>query len=58
MRAWLRDRGLLLVNLLLFVIFIGGMILTGVRVYNEEQAEHGGELCPCSATWAPGTSSR
>jgi len=43
MRTWLRDRGLLLVNLLLFVVFIGGMILTGVRVYNEEQAEHGGE---------------
>ena len=43
MRTWLRDRGLLLVNLALFVIFIGGMILTGVRVYNDEQAEHGGE---------------
>jgi hypothetical protein len=28
---------------LLFVVFIGGMILTGVRVYNDEQAEHGGE---------------
>ena len=43
MRTWIRDRGLLLANLLLFVVFIGGMILTGVRVYNDEQAEHGGE---------------
>ena len=43
MRTWLRDHGLLVANLALFVIFIGGMILTGVRVYNSEQAEHGGE---------------
>ena len=43
MPTWVRDRGLLLANLLLFVVFIGGMILTGVRVYNDEQAEHGGE---------------
>ena len=43
MRTWLRDRGLLLVNLILFALFIVGMVLTGVRVYNDEQAEHGGE---------------
>jgi hypothetical protein len=42
MRTWFRDHGLLLVNLAIFVIFIGGMVLSGVRVYNEEQAEHGG----------------
>jgi hypothetical protein len=42
MRTWFRDHGLLLVNLALFVIFIGGMVLSGVRVYNSEQAEHGG----------------
>ena len=42
MRTWVRDHGLLLVNLALFVIFIGGMVLSGVRVYNSEQAEHGG----------------
>jgi hypothetical protein len=41
MRSWFRDHGLLLVNLALFVIFIGGMALSGVRVYNSEQAEHG-----------------
>jgi hypothetical protein len=40
MRTWLRDHGLLLANLALFVIFIGGMALSGVRVYNSEQAEH------------------
>ncbi len=29
MRTWVRDHGLLLANLALFVIFIGGMVLTG-----------------------------
>jgi hypothetical protein len=43
MRTWVRDRGLLLANLLLFVVFIGGMVLTGVRVYNDEERQHGGQ---------------
>jgi hypothetical protein len=43
MRGWLRDRGLLITNLLLFVIFFGGMVLSGVRVYNSDQLEHGGQ---------------
>jgi hypothetical protein len=41
MRTWLRDHGLLIANLALFVIFFGGMIFSGVRVYNSEQLEHG-----------------
>ena len=41
MREWLRDHGLLIANLALFVIFFGGMVLSGVRVYNSEQTEHG-----------------
>ena len=41
MRPWLRDHGLLIANLLLFVIFFGGMVLSGVRVYNAQQLEHG-----------------
>ena len=41
MRGWLRDHGLLIANLLLFVIFFIGMVLSGVRVYNSEQLEHG-----------------
>jgi hypothetical protein len=40
-REWLRDHGLLIANLTLFVIFFGGMVLSGVRVYNSEQIEHG-----------------
>ncbi len=40
-RSWLRDHGLLLANLALFVIFFGGMVLSGVRVYNSDQLEHG-----------------
>ena len=43
MREWLRDHGLLITNLLLFVIFFGGMVLSGVRVYNSDQLEHGGQ---------------
>ena len=41
MREWLRDHGLLIANLLLFVIFFVGMVLSGFRVYNSEQLEHG-----------------
>src|ERR671921_630572 len=41
MRTWLRDHGLLLANLALFLIFIGGMALSGHRVYNSDQMEHG-----------------
>ena len=29
MRAWLRDHGLLIANLALFVIFFGGMVFLG-----------------------------
>jgi hypothetical protein len=42
MRTWFRNHGLLLANLALFLIFIGGMALSGVRVYNSNQQEHGG----------------
>jgi hypothetical protein len=39
MHDWLRDHGLLIANLALFVIFFGGMILSGVRVYNSGSSE-------------------
>jgi len=32
----------LITSLLLFVIFFGGMVLSGVRVYNFDQVDHGG----------------
>ena len=41
MSTWLRDRGLLIANLALFVIFLGGMLLTGAKVYSDDQVEHG-----------------
>jgi hypothetical protein len=41
MSTWIRDRGLLIANLVLFVVFLGGMILTGARVYSDDQVEHG-----------------
>jgi hypothetical protein len=41
MRTWLRDHGLLLANLALFGIFMVAMAVSGHRVYNSDQAEHG-----------------
>jgi hypothetical protein len=41
MSTWIRDRGLLIANLALFVVFLGGMILTGAQVYSDDQVEHG-----------------
>jgi hypothetical protein len=40
-RNWIRDHGLLLANLALFLVFFGGMIASGYRVYNDEQTQHG-----------------
>jgi hypothetical protein len=40
MRAWVRDHGLLLANVGLFAVFFLGMVLSGVRAYNADQAEH------------------
>jgi hypothetical protein len=40
-RAWLRDRGLLLANAGLFVVFLLGMALAGVGAYNSDQQSHG-----------------
>jgi hypothetical protein len=40
-KTWLRNHGLLLANLGLFVAFFAGMIISGVRVYNDNQLEHG-----------------
>ena len=41
MRKWARDHGLLLVNSGLFLVFLVGMALAGVRAYNVDQAAHG-----------------
>jgi hypothetical protein len=40
MRRILRDNGLLIANLALFVIFLVAMSLAGVREYNADQLEH------------------
>jgi hypothetical protein len=39
--AWLKNHGLLLTNLALFLVFLVGMTMTGWQVYNDEQLEHG-----------------
>jgi hypothetical protein len=41
MTAWLRNHGLLLGNLFLFLLFLAGMSLTGWQSQNEEQLQHG-----------------
>lgn len=41
MRTWVREHGLLLANAGLFVVFFGGMVLSGAAAYSEEQAAHG-----------------
>ena len=45
-RAWMRDRGLLLSNVVLFLIFFAGMVASGYQVYNDEQTEHGQQAEP------------
>ncbi len=42
MNTWIRERGLLLVNLGLFFVFFVGMAVFGFNVYNEDQSSHGG----------------
>lgn len=39
-RGWLRDRGLLIANLGLFLVFLVAMVLAGVRAYNSDQTDH------------------
>ncbi len=41
MAKWAKEHGLLLANLALFLIFFGGMILSGAATYSEEQQAHG-----------------
>jgi hypothetical protein len=42
MRTWMRDHGLLLANVGLFLTFLVGMWLSGQRTYNADQLAHGG----------------
>ncbi|MGY2744312.1 DUF6766 family protein [Arthrobacter sp. UYCu723] len=41
MSKWVRERGLLLANIGLFLVFFGGMILSGAADYSEDQVTHG-----------------
>ncbi len=43
MRGWVRNHGLLVANVVLFVVFFGGMILSGAASYSEDQLAHGQE---------------
>ena len=41
MRKFVKEHGLLLVNVGLFLAFFGGMILSGAAAYSEDQQSHG-----------------
>jgi len=41
MPRWLKNNGLLLVNAGLFVVFLGGMVVSGASAYNDDQLTHG-----------------
>lgn len=41
MDQMLRNNGLSIVLLLLFVVFIAGQVVTGMHEYNDERADHG-----------------
>ncbi|MEN8582955.1 hypothetical protein B1A87_017345 [Arthrobacter sp. KBS0703] len=41
MSKWVKEHGLLLANVALFLIFFGGMILSGASSYSDDQLTHG-----------------
>lgn len=43
LRQWIKEHGLLLANVGLFVLFFGGMVISGAASYSEDQQTHGGE---------------
>lgn len=40
--GWVKDHGLLLANIVLFLLFFGGMVISGAAEYSEDQLVHGG----------------
>ncbi|MGP4030808.1 DUF6766 family protein [Pseudarthrobacter sp. 1C304] len=38
---WVKDHGLLLANIALFLVFFGGMVVSGAAEYSEDQLAHG-----------------
>jgi hypothetical protein len=52
--SWFRDRGLTLVLVSMFVLFLVGQMATGFAEYNAEQQEHGRPLVTLSTYFATG----
>jgi hypothetical protein len=42
MGKWVKEHGLLLANIGLFVVFFGGMVFSGAAEYSQDQLTHGG----------------
>lgn len=41
MKDWIRERGLFLTNIGLFLVFTIGMVIAGFDVYNSDRSDHG-----------------
>jgi len=41
MTKWMREHGLLLANAGLFIVFFGGMVISGAADYSDDQLAHG-----------------
>jgi len=53
-RKFLRDNGLSVTMLALFLVFIVGQSLTGLRQYNEQQRDHGRPEIGLGTYWGTG----
>jgi hypothetical protein len=51
---WVREHGLVVVNVALFVLFLAGMTFTGWQVANDEALEHGDAVMGLGAYLASG----
>jgi hypothetical protein len=52
--GWVRDRGLTLLLMAMFLLFLVGQFVTGMHVYNANQVEHGQAAIGLSAYLATG----
>ncbi len=54
MRRWLHDRALTIVLMAMFLVFLGGQLVTGFWEYNDDRTTHGREPIALSAYLATG----
>jgi hypothetical protein len=52
--TWIRDRALTLLLMAMFLLFLGGQLVTGFAEYNSEQVQHGQSAVTMSDYFATG----